>query len=326
MKTALIALAALLSGTTVAHAQPAPPPAATWVTLGTSGGPAVQTHRSQIANALVVNGAVYLFDTGNGVQRQMAFAGLKETDVKGIFLSHHHLDHNADLGPILVTHWTFGHGVIPVYGPEGTAALATGLAAANAPTILAAFPTGGPAKPPIAATFKATDLPANLQTETLVFEDANVRVFAIGVDHYQVAPSTPLSRMPDAVAYRVEAGGRVFVYSGDTGPSPRLQRLAQGADLLITEIVEPQAIAASLNVMMAGAPAAARQGIIGGMTKNHLAPGEIGRMARAAGVKKIVLTHFVPSPETAKDKAAFTRDLRKAYRGPVLLASDLGRF
>ena len=323
---AAVAAAQAAPATTAGVAVPIAAPRAAWITLGTSGGPAVQAERSQIANALVVDGAVYLFDVGNGVQRQLALSGLAERAVQAVFLSHHHLDHNADLGPILVTRWTFNPQPLPVIGPEGTRHLVEHLAIANEPTMLAGFPTGGPAKTPLLDLVRPMDLPVGLHEPQLVFEDAHAKVWAIGVDHFNDAPSVPLPRRPDAVAYRVEAGGRVFVFSGDTGPSPRLQRLMQGADVLVSEVVEPASIANLLSKSMAQAPAAQREAIIAGMRHNHLVPGEIGRMAAAAGVKQVVLTHFVPSPEQSLDTAAFTRDLQREFRGPVSLAKDLERF
>ncbi|MFY7836158.1 MAG: MBL fold metallo-hydrolase [Novosphingobium sp.] len=303
-----------------------PAPSTQWITFGTSGGPAVQVQRSQIANALLVNGAIYLFDLGNGVQRQMALAGLPENAIKAVFLSHHHLDHNADLGPIIMTRWTFFPSPLPIFGPQGTAALATGLARSNAPTELAGFPTFGPAKPTAESLIRAVDLPSGLSAQKLVFEDENVRIWAIGVDHFQVPPSVALPHLPDAVAYRVEAGGRTFVFTGDSGPSSRLTELARGADVLVTEVVEPEGIAASLAQMMKGAPAAARDSIVNGMTRNHLTPRIIGEMAQKAGVKHVVLTHFVPSPESVADQSIYRREIAVNYDGPVSLANDLDRF
>ena len=69
-----------------------------------------------------------------------------------------------------------------------------------------------------------------------------------------------------------------------------------------------------------------RQSIIAGMRRNHLEPAEIGRMAAAAGVGAVVLTHFVPSPEDAADREAYVRDIRSVYAGPVTMANDLDRF
>lgn len=301
-------------------------PAAEWITLGTSGGPAAQAVRSQIANALVVNGSVYLFDVGNGIRRQMAIAKVPEGAVKAVFLSHHHLDHNADLGPLMVSHWTFSSGKWTVIGPVGTQHLVSGLASANEPTVLAGYPTGGPAKPALSALFDATDLPDELNEAKLVFQDANVKVWAIGVDHYQVPPSIPLPAMPKAVAYRVEAGGRTFVYTGDSGPSPRLGRLARDADVLISEIVDADRMAVLIPLGMQNPQPELTKAITAGMRVNHLVPGEVGRMAAAANVKQVVLTHFVPSPEDETDPRAFLRDLQRFYRGRVTMAHDLDRF
>jgi ribonuclease BN (tRNA processing enzyme) len=315
----------LFAALVLSHSVAAQPPAATWVTLGTSGGPMVQKDRSQIANALVVGGSTYLFDVGNGVQRQMALAALPETQIRAIFLSHHHLDHNADLGPLLVTHWTFGKGVLPVYGPAGTKLLVSGLASANAPTELAAFPTGGPARPALSKVVFGSDMSPTRHRKSVVYSDENIRVWAIEVDHFQLPPSMPMKRMPHAVAYRVEAGGRIFVYTGDSGPSPQLVELARDADLLISEVVNLDAITANLERQMATMPAATRVGIIRGMAVNHLAPEEVGKLALAANVKAVVLTHFVPSPRQG-DEASWTRGISEYYPGPVRLANDLDRF
>src|SRR5690606_29443332 len=62
------------------------------ITLGTGGGPVIQTRRSRPANAVVVNGAVYLFDVGAGTLAQLAKADLAPGKVKAVFLSHHHVD------------------------------------------------------------------------------------------------------------------------------------------------------------------------------------------------------------------------------------------
>src|SRR5262249_14570850 len=130
-----------------------------WVTLGTAGGPPVHASQAQIANALVVGDAVYLFDVGNGVLRQMDAAKLPVRTLRAVFLTHHHFDHNADLGPVMMSWWLFGSGhVLPILGPPGTGTLVNGLVAANAPTVAASFPTSGPAKPALDSVVRATDL------------------------------------------------------------------------------------------------------------------------------------------------------------------------
>lgn len=297
-----------------------------WVTLGTSGGPSVQTHRSQIANALVVNDAVYLFDVGNGVQRQLALAGLQERQVKAVFLSHHHLDHNADLGPVIVTHWTFYPGILNIFGPEGTAQLSNGLATANAPTILAAYPTGGPAKDPLASTFDAKDIEAGYESPVVVYKDENIIVSALGADHYQSNPSIELTSLPKALSYRIQTAERTIVYTGDTGPSEAMIKLATDADLLVTEMVNLTAITDQLNKFMGDGKESVKQGIIAGMRINHLTGEVIADIANKAKVKEIVVTHFVPSPEVTDSPEDFANALTSRFSGKVSLANDLDRF
>lgn len=322
LRTSAAALGAAPFGSALtAAASPVP----RWITLGTSGGPQVQAERAQIANALVVGDALYLFDLGNDVQRQLARAGVPERDLKAAFLSHHHLDHNADLGPVIMTHWLFGQGQLPVFGPAGTRALVTGIAAANAPTALASFPTIGPAKPAIADTVRAADLAA-LSAPTEIYRDEHITVSAIAVDHYQVPPSVSLAEMPQALAYRVEAGGRSFVYSGDTGPSQGLERLAHEADYLFVEVVDLDGIADRIARTMPGAPTATRNAVVNGMRVNHLTPDEIGKLAASAGVKCVVLTHFVPIPEQLHSPRALVAGVRRHFKGRVVMARDLDSF
>jgi ribonuclease BN (tRNA processing enzyme) len=299
-----------------------------WITLGTAGGPPVHASQSQIANALQVDDAVYLFDVGNGVLRQMDAAKLPVRKIRHVFLTHHHPDHNADLGIVMLSWWLFGTDQpLDVLGPPGTKLLVSGLAAANAPTVQAFFTTGNrPPKPPLGEMVRASDLPADIDGPTVVFEDGIVRVSAISVDHFQVPPSAPMTEMPRAVAYRVEAGGRSFVYSGDTGPSPNLQNLAQGADVLITEVVNIEAIQAYLLRVLKDAPPQAAEELGADMAKNHLTPENIGKIAAGAGVKRVVLTHFVPSIEEVEDPQVFTQGIAPAYQGPVTVARDLDRF
>ena len=71
-----------------------------WVTLGTLGGPVPDRHRAQPANLLVVNGASYLVDAGNGVAAQLAKAGVGPGAIATMFISHNHNDHNADMGTL----------------------------------------------------------------------------------------------------------------------------------------------------------------------------------------------------------------------------------
>jgi ribonuclease Z len=99
----------------------------------------------------------------------------------------------------------------------------------------------------------------------------------------------------------VEEGGTRLVYSGDTRPTERLIEAARGADILIHESGGLDANAAEVH----------RQG--------HSTGGDAGRVAAAARVKRLVLTHF-PADLLA---APMLAEARAAFGGPVELATDL---
>lgn len=319
MLTALASLLALAAPATQS---------AQFVTLGTGGGPVVQVKRSQPANAVVVGGAVYLFDTGDGTQRQMAAAGLPLGEVRAVFLSHHHLDHVGGLGPILLNRWIVGLAPIPVFGPPGTAEMTRGIVIAAQPTERAPLAIGGGPVRPIAATVTATDLPARLAAPREVYRDANIRVLAVTVDHYHEADGR-VSAAASSYAYRIEAGQieanrRVFVFSGDTGPSASLEVLAKGADILISEVMDRPAIAAALGRM--ALPAPARAAFLLHMDLDHLTPPQVGAIARRAGVKSVVLTHLVPGRDEETGTAGYTAGIAREFTGPVTVARDGDRF
>ena len=302
-------------------------PTVSWITLGTVGGPMLHAGQAPIANALVVGEEIYLFDVGNGVLRQLDAAGLKVRNLRGVFLTHHHVDHNADLGLVILQNWTFGtRRPLPVLGPPGTTALVDGLVKANAATELAAFAVTGAPNPLLVSTVKANDLPARIERPRAVYEDATIRVSAVSVEHFQMPPVARLDALPEAVAYRVEAGGRSFVYTGDTGPTTQLRLLADGADVLLSEVVDLRAIRVFLENRMPGAPSGVVQGLVANMARNHLEPEFIGQLASDAHVKQVVLTHFVPSLADMPDPLALARRVAAKYSGRVTLARDLDRF
>src|SRR3546814_168731 len=95
--------------------------------LGTAGGPIPRQERSQPANALVIGGQVYLIDAGDGLLRQMAAKRLNLGAVRALFLTHHHIDHIADVPVLMIDRWLLSSAApLEVYGPPGSARLVSG--------------------------------------------------------------------------------------------------------------------------------------------------------------------------------------------------------
>lgn len=78
------------------------------ILLGTAGGPRPRRERSAPAQAIVSGGNIYIIDCGYGVARQVVLAGLQLNQLRNIFITHHHSDHDIDLGPLLQLAWLSG--------------------------------------------------------------------------------------------------------------------------------------------------------------------------------------------------------------------------
>jgi ribonuclease BN (tRNA processing enzyme) len=280
-------------------------------------------YRSQPANLVVVRGTPYLFDAGNGVLRQLALADVPFQQIKTIFLTHLHDDHTADVGTIFGMQWDFAGGghALDVYGPPGTSRLVRGFHqffARNAELRISDAASSGNRTnklyPAPKTLFRGHDLPG----DGLVYQDDNIRVYAAENSHYHFPPGTPAYKRDKSYSYRVETPDRVVVFTGDTGPSAATTRLASGADILVSEVI-------SVERIMALMPPEVAQFVKYHMENEHLTPEGVGKMAAAAEVKMVVLSHVAPGAPTDPD-AAYLDGVTQHYKGRVVLAHDLQEF
>jgi len=87
--------------------------------LGT--GTAVDTKRAQSC-ILVEDSAKILVDIGCGAFRRLGDVNVGINEIDAVLLTHNHLDHNADLLPLLKARWLENAGELEIYGPNGTKA------------------------------------------------------------------------------------------------------------------------------------------------------------------------------------------------------------
>ena len=221
---------------------------------------------------LRADGTEVWIDAGSGtfanLQRVTDFHGLR-----ALVLTHLHVDHVVDLYSFY--HWVRfsrtnpGLTRVPVHAPEG------------------------------AGKVLAQILPPNGEGtfgEYLVFHGVG------NGDRLTIGPlqlSFVRTRHPvETYAVRAEAGGRVLVYTADTGPSDEVTAHAGGADVLVAE--------------------ASLQAPVDGLKDVHMTAAEAGEMAAAAGAGRLLLTHIPPGldPERSVEQA------RECYGGEVSVASD----
>ena len=316
----LVFLAALLASA----ASPAQRPAArpVFVTLGTSGGPVPNPARSQPANAVLIGDDILLLDTGDGAVGRLAAAGLRLDRVRAVLLSHLHLDHTAGLAGVIGLRWMNDMpGTLRIYGPPGTRALVDGIVASMAPARSAGFGLPGQRE---AAPVRVEVIEVG---DGAAFEPlAGTTARAVENSHYSFPAGSPEAARSKALSFRIDAPGRSIVYTGDTGPSEAVTRLARGADLLVSEVQDLPAIEGLIRSAAPNMPAAAMNALMDHLRHHHLSPAQVGEIARQAGVGAVVLTHLGPAPVAAAAERLFLPALRAVYHGPVTVAVDLGRY
>jgi ribonuclease BN (tRNA processing enzyme) len=276
---------------------------------------------------LIVNGKPYLIDAGNGVAGQLLRAGVPFTSIRQIFITHNHDDHNADWGTLMGRAWTSGqYEPMTVYGPRGTESMRKGFLQYFAPNAAAHYLEGAVNVEP-AKVILAHDIPG----AGLVYQDGNIRVTAVENCHYHFSKGSPGYGWQQSFAFRFQTPDRVIVFSGDTGAcGDVLVKFAAGADILVHEVIDLEAIEAAL---AARAPAEGsggslpgqREALMNHMRTEHTTAEEVGRLAGAAGVKMLVLTHIVPGT-LPEDERRYTEPVRRSYKGPVVVAHDLMEF
>jgi ribonuclease BN (tRNA processing enzyme) len=290
------------------------------ITLGTSAGPPPRAHRAQSSNLLTVKGTHYVVDAGDGVARRLVKAGINVREIGIVFITHHHDDHTAGLGTLLSVAWDQNRTKpIHIYGPPRTGELVT--AAVQYFNISAEIRIAdGGRSVPIAQVFFGHDVGTGM-----IYQDANIKVTAVENSHF-VFHEGPGAGKHKSYAYRFETPDRVIVFTGDTGASDAVTKLAKGADLLVSETSSCQGRMQEMaddGRWQAMSPAE-QAGIVRQMTQGHMTLEEIGKMAASANVKTVVLSHLTHKADG--DYTPWADEVKKHFSGQVIVAKDLMAF
>jgi ribonuclease Z len=290
------------------------------VVLCGTGSPLPDPARAGPCTAVVAGGELFLVDAGPGSWEVVDLAGLPTGALGGVFLTHFHSDHVGDLGEAIVQSWITGRGrPLEVYGPPGTARIVDGLRAVYAADVEHRVAHHGDAVLPRAAAgavAREVPLDPGAAASAVVLERGGLRVTMFRVDHAPVEP---------AVGYRFDYRGRAVVVSGDTRKSASVVTHARGADLLVHEALRR-------DLVERVPPVAERLGLgrLASMARDipgyHTTPVEAAEVARDAGVRHLVLTHLVPSPNGFLGRRLFLRGVADVFDGEVTLGEDGAHF
>jgi ribonuclease Z len=272
------------------------------ITLLGTGTPVLDPQRKASATLIEIGTEKLLFDAGRGVTTQLAKIDLHPRQIDTIFITHHHYDHIGNLGELLLTCW---HGrretQVNVYGPQGTARIVAALfqEVYVRDIAFARFTQG-----------HGVDITDIVQVHDiapgLVCEGDDWRVLSEHVDH---GHGLGLSREEwPCLGYRIEASGKVVAMSGDAVACEGLDRLAQGADVLLQ-----CCYLAECEIQDSGFERLARHVIA--------SSGQVGKIAKRNDVKTLVLTHIRPKSEAMMQ--SLLEDVRADFDGEIHLAKDL---
>lgn len=288
-----------------------------WITLGTMSGPIPSAVRHQPANVLYDGASAVVVDCGDGAVDQLRKAGIPLQSVRTVILSHLHVDHTAGLygliGRRLQAHIP---DALTIYGPPGT------LRVVNAIRSSFDFASGLMAQ--------VSDFVRELDAEVTVVEITDGSRFTLGrIDvtaavntHYRHPEGSPEAKRYQSLSLRFDTPTRSIAYTGDTGPSEKVEQLAHGADMLVSEITDPEQVTSQL-LRTLPIPPAALAAIQRRFELEHLTADEVGLLARRAAVKSVVITH---NPLTAENMDRARDIIGARFTGPVAFADDLDSY
>ena len=319
---AAVAAATALAGAAEAQPRPKAAPATqlTWTTLGTNSGPIPNPHRAESANLLRYGDTAILVDVGDGAALQLSKAGLLIGAPKTLVISHLHFDHTGGLFALLGQRRQ-GRNLEPltIYGPRGTKSVVDGLWAASREGNI------------VAGAIIGADATSDAAIRVIELGDGEtaqvgpIKITAAANSHYQtLPPARSGSPAPVSLSFRFDGPGRSIAYTGDTGPSPAVEALARGADLLVSEIMDPKL---ALRHIVERAPNPVPPAVLKVVEEHfgleHLSPDEVGKLAERAGVKALVLTHDALEDEEIPNAR---KQIGAHFKGPVSFARDLDSF
>ncbi|GAA1265664.1 ribonuclease Z [Saccharothrix xinjiangensis] len=254
----------------------------------------------------------FLFDPGDGAQRQMLLAGVAANDITRLLVTHFHGDHSLGVAGVVqrlsldrVPHPVHAH--FPAEGAHFFDRLRRATSFHDVADVRE-HPVTGPGVIAEGAfgVLEARRLDHSVPAYgyRLVEPDGRTMVPELLEARGIRGPAVRDLRPPLLDEVSVPRRGQRFAFVMDTRLCDGAYELAEGADLLVIEST----------FLHADERLAAEHG--------HLTARQAARVAAESGVRKLVLTHFsqrYPDPE------AFRAEAAEVFGGELVVAADLDR-
>lgn len=265
------------------------------ILLGT-GSPIPNPNRAGPATLIRSGETNILFDCGRGVVMRLAAAGVMPSAVSAIMITHMHSDHISALNDVITSHWVLNVSPVPlfIYGPKGIRELVDATVGMLAPDMKYRLDhhddlNEGP-------DLRVTEMEPG---DTIKIGDKDVTAYR--TDHSPVFPT---------LGYRVSDERATVAIAGDTIPCEGLDALCKGADIYVQTVVRDD--------LIRQIPSTRLNDIL----DYHSTVEQAAQTAARAGVRTLMLTHYVPPLMPGQEEA--WRSLARAhFTGEILLGDDL---
>jgi len=265
------------------------------ITLLGTGSPIPSPDRAGPATLVQSGTSNILFDCGRGVVMRLAQAQLFPSMLSGVVLTHLHSDHVCDLNDVITTHWVMSPpgASLRIVGPLGTRAFV------DATLVALALDVGYRVR-------HHDDLSEGPALDVLEVEPG--ATFTIG-DQEVVAGATDHRPVEPTLGYRITDDGKSVVIAGDGVPCASLDDLVRGATAYVQTVIRDDLVALI--------PSERLHDIL----DYHSSVAHAADTAKRAGVKALVLTHYVPSPSPGSEDE--WRRLAGGFDGLIVIGDDL---
>jgi ribonuclease BN (tRNA processing enzyme) len=273
------------------------------VLLGTQGGPLIRSYKqSPSSNLIVYKNIPFIIDAGYGTTFKLKEAGINLSTLKYIFITHLHSDHYLDLGPLLYNAWIAGLSEqVHVYAPAGINSVIKAYWKSNKYDINIRIKDEG--RSDIRKLITIHQIKEGVLKSNSDFEISALKNIHPPIDN--------------SYAFKFKLGEKIIVFSGDTAYCPALATFAMGANYLIHEVMYPPAV----DNMAKRRPNASK--LIASIKSHHTSAEDVGRIAKTANVKTLILNHFVPPDDKSVTDQIWLDAVKSTYQGNLIIGKDL---
>ncbi len=266
------------------------------ITLLGTGSPLPDPRRAGPSTLVQSAGACLLVDCGRGVLMRLTAAGVLPPMLSAVLVTHLHSDHITDLNDVITTHWIMSPEGTPlrIYGPPRMQEVVDAILASLAPDLQYRLD-------------HHDDLTWTPNIE--VVEVAPGDTFTVGTASITVG-ATDHRPVEPTVAFRVDDDGKSVVLGGDGVPCAGLDALCLGADAYVQTVIRDD--------LVRMVPSARLQDIL----DYHSTVEQSAETATRAGIRTLVLTHYVPSLQPGQEDEWRARAAAH-FTGDIVLGDDL---